>query len=254
MQLNKKSVMLGYIHGGQIWAPFMESVIRFLQHDQHERQVFYKLSAASGLYLHVNRNAVVENFLRETQAEVLVFLDTDILFPPEHIYGLLDTVDPDNAPIVSGLYFGYVANTRGLLPVWFDAYDEAHHKFNVCREIKPGVQPLGAIGMGFCAIHRRALEKVGAICPQGWFDHLVTWETNGSAVPQKHNFGEDMAFCIRAWQAGCPIIGNADLVVEHIKWRVENFESFLKHWKIEVNDPAHEITVADAESVHGTQA
>lgn len=225
MQRKPKSVLMAYIHNGMVHELFMQSIVRYLREDAKRDGTFHSLNSSIGLYLDVNRNASAQRFM-STDAEILLFVDTDIGFTTDQVYTLIDSLDPDTALIVSGLYFGYVGTTRNLLPVWFQDYDG---KTGTVPEINPGMQQIVACGMGFCAIHRNAMEQIGEAYPQSWFDR-ITEMRNG----QKHNLGEDMAFCWRAKEVGIPIFGNGDVVVDHMKWRPENFETFLRHWNIPI--------------------
>lgn len=226
MQRKPKSVLLAYIHNGMVHEFFMQSVIRYLREDAKRDNTFRSLNSSVGLYLDVNRNASSERFMT-TDAEILLFVDTDIGFTTDQVYTLIDSIDPDTSPIVSGLYFGYIGTTRMLLPVWFQRNQEG--KIGTTPEISPGMQRIVACGMGFCAIHRSAMERINERYPSSWFDRVTEWDKE-----QKRNLGEDMAFCWRAAELGIPIYGNADVVVDHMKSRPENFETFLRHWNIPV--------------------
>lgn len=219
MKLEKQSLMIGYIHGGNVTEAFHQSVVRFLRQDAKERDLFYKMSAAAGAYLDVNRNLVAEN-CRKSPAEALLFIDTDINFNPEQVYRLVDDLDPVERPVVSGLYFGYMGATRAPLPIWFD--DEViEGSMPIVRRIRPGLQRIGACGMGFCLIHKRVLNQLG----DGCFDrrNLITGA-------QRINYGEDMAFSLRCREAGIPIFGDGSIVVGHMKTHEENFDSFTRYW------------------------
>ena len=217
--------MLGYIHNGMVHEPFMRSYLEFILDDQLDRGVYKQSAAGAGSYLDVNRNAVAYRRFLPSEAEVLVFIDTDTIFKKKQVYQILDDLDPVERPIVSGLYFGYVGDTGGRpMPIWFSP--EQNFQFPVVEVIQPGLQKLGAVGMGFCAIHRSVFEKM----PNGVaFERMIREQDPAS---RRWNYGEDMAFCVRAAELGIPIYGDASAVVGHIKPMIHTFETFVKHWSI----------------------
>lgn len=243
-----KSVMLAYITGGMVHHNFMQSVVRFLRKDEQERNVFYKIVAGEGLYLDVNRNACVIRFLN-SPADVLLFIDTDIVFETEAVYRLLDDVDAEHE-IVSGLYFGF--GTQGengnkqnvLYPIWFDK-EEDERRYRFVKQFSPGLQRLGAVGMGFCALHRKALERMQ---PGRWFERLLR---EGDGYDRRINYGEDMAFCVRATEAGIPIWGDGSVGVRHMKATALDFESFLKFWDIRPPEALASATDVNGVAPHG---
>lgn len=243
MQLKPKSLMIGYVHNGMVHEPFMGSMLDFILQDQVDRGIYWKCATGAGSYIDVNRLAVVyKRFMPETRAEVLLFIDTDIFFRKEQVYRLIDSLDPVERPIVSGLYFGYVGDQPSVpMPIWFD--QERNDQFPVVREIHPGLQKLGAVGMGFCAIHRSVFEKI----PMGTAFERMLRDTDSQE--RRWNYGEDMAFCLRATEAGIPIYGDAAVVVGHIKSTMHDFKSFVRYWSI--TDPNGPQTEAAKPVVNG---
>jgi len=51
------------------------------------------------------RDALTQAFM-STDADWLLWIDTDQAFGPDHVTGLLRSADPDHRPVISGLYFG----------------------------------------------------------------------------------------------------------------------------------------------------
>ncbi|PYO45004.1 MAG: hypothetical protein DMD33_00915 [Gemmatimonadetes bacterium] len=94
-----QSFSLGYIHNGAVRAEFCASLVEAVRMPQCRRAL-----SACGLYLHSNRNLVVKEFLLKSDAEWLLFVDTDIGFAPEHIEILLTSGSAERR-IVAGLYF-----------------------------------------------------------------------------------------------------------------------------------------------------
>jgi len=86
---------LGYIRGHGLDARFADCVEATLLYDQHTWNVLQNrvLKQFCAHYLNVGRNAVVRRFLDETDAQVLVKVDTDNTWEPVQLMRLLACVD-----------------------------------------------------------------------------------------------------------------------------------------------------------------
>src|SRR6266446_5396104 len=118
-------LILGYCHHGLVHEPFMQSVLGFALLDSQTRRVCKATLPADSLYLPIARNEIVKQFLAQSEADWLLFVDTDIIFTPSHVYDLFDRRD-DTHQIIAGLYFAWVQEIQGetsLFPVWMDYKD-----------------------------------------------------------------------------------------------------------------------------------
>ena len=149
----------------------------------------------------------------QTEKDVFVFVDADISFEPNDLERLVADCDRTKA-IVSGIYT--LKNGTNKI---------------VAHAPNPEVTPDGLIkaemiGMGFCAIHREAIntiaqsmERVGLARPSEMVAVFPFF------LPMLHNkmwIGEDFAFCVRANAASVPIYLNHDILVTH--WGLQGYK------------------------------
>ena len=148
--------------------------------DQRDRIGLYAINAKVRLFTH------------------LLFIDSDITFPPEAIKKLIN----DDKDIVSGLYFKKNVNPQPV--AWFtDWKNDGSVKFRpfTCDGSQELVE-CGAVGMGFCLIKTSVLIDMAANF-HTFFQHM-----NG--------MGEDLSFCIRAQQLGYKIFVDTSFKLGHV--------------------------------------
>lgn len=174
----------------------------------------------SGALIQWARNESTEEFLR-TDAEWLLWIDSDIQFPPDLIKRLLEVHYESGALIVGGCYVHpmhermkpsifFYRNMPGTGPSM-----EALHMEDMKSMLEQGQTWTYAdgTGAGCLMIHRSVLEsmKLKAIemkDGEPWFTVRVM---NGVF------YGEDLAFCNRARSMGYKIAVRMDLDLGHVK-------------------------------------
>lgn len=161
------------------------------------------ISVQSGALIARARNKVLELFLG-TEADHLLFTDSDMVWEPEAISRLLEV----NAPIVSAAYYGK-ADER-IFPVV---------SMKVGREIlRPDDFPdtdepfeVFGVGMGFCLIKREVIESLTPI-KKLWPYAEIEYG--------KEALGEDIAFCMRAGKKGHKSYVHPGVRAGHVKTAV----------------------------------
>jgi len=227
--IHKGRIVMAYAHAFKGDIAFMESLLQLQKFDMRGENLIEGFCGVGGHFTTTNRNGVVEHFLkRESKPQWLVFLDTDIVFAnPEIIYGLYEDADPVERPIVSGLYFTYVATI--FTACWFKRKSEEFGEYRSLEQLEPSLQELDAIGMGCAIIHRSVFEKMAEAYPREkdpwqWFGHDLVQTSSG--LPDR--LGEDMSFCRRARELGFRIWGDGRLGFGHIKAREENVSTIME--------------------------
>ena len=212
----EKTVALGYITGGSNRDEFMQAVMRFREHDggPNGRKCLRTGTRGKGIYLPLNRNIVGMEFL-SCNIEYLLSIDTDIMFEPEHVYRLLDTMDSEHQ-IVSGFYYSLTDEGQVHSAAWnFETprlvADQTPRKIERLQE-------LASCGFGFCMIHRSVFQRIQENWPKEdpwkWFGHdLVPLAEQG----QYGRLGEDVSFCMRARELGIKTWGFGEVFVSHVK-------------------------------------
>ena len=225
-----ESLVIGWVHPGDVNGMFMESIIRMYATDDARptprllRGAGGTLGVQSGPRIAEARNAVIDGFLRQTTGEWLLMVDTDMVFTPDAVDALFDAADPEDCPIVGGLCFGGGRGGR-MFPTLY----------RLNPDVEPGQSPIEVIedypkdalcevtatGAAFLLMHRAALVKIG--------DHYgkpYPWFAEGTVAKGGMTFGEDTAFCIRAQSLGIPIHVHTGAKVGHVKPQILNEEAF----------------------------
>ncbi len=207
------STVIAFIHPGQCSAYFTTSLVGSLLYDRAtSRRIVGLKNEWSSANVSQPRNNLTRQFLDETDAQWLWWIDADMAWEPEALDGLLEVADPETAPIVGGLCFG--AFHDQLFPTiyqWGRDDDGELTTVRVADYPRDDVVKVAATGAAFLLIHRSALT---AIRDRG-FNRTFPWfqetEMNGRPV------GEDLTFCIRAASLDIPVYVNTAVHVGHHK-------------------------------------
>jgi hypothetical protein len=150
----------------------------------------YLTKTPCGPYLDVARNFVVQSFMNQTTADVLLFIDSDIEFTREAAFKVVDRA-AEMDQVVGGWYSSNFLDA-GVRPVAFEW--DAENILTPIKNPKPKhhhkVKSVDVVGTGFMAIPRSILTDLRKIhdLPSPWFAEEVMF---GSAM------GEDVTFCQR---------------------------------------------------------
>lgn len=261
-----KSVVIFYPTGGTNEDCFTHTLIGAVSYDAAHRGYIADVMGIVGAYIDTNRDLGCRNFMRYrlcsrcraviNRGDILRdrvlhcnwcdidvpepltpdwiwWLDTDISLPSWDVLDrLLASADPIERPVMSALYFGYMNGPEnGVVPVWYGR-DEMDGRIENLIRFRSGLNRLGVVGMGCCIIHRSVFEKFGTKYQNTGFLYfgrdrapwVILADVNNDMTP----FGEDNCFCHRCEEQGIPVYGNADIVVNHMKKRFENFDTFLQ--------------------------
>lgn len=220
-------VVVAYLHPGQVEADFHTSLIDLWMWDlTHEQRIIIgggHLAMRSGANISGARNKVVRNFLDEHTAEWLLWIDSDMVFPPDSLDRLVAAADSDERPIVGGLCFGLWlgSGTPEIFPTiyWWDDDNDDPGVVRANNYPDNTVFPVGGTGSAFILIHRRVLEAMRERYPEPfpWYQEAVL---TGRPV------AEDMTFCLRAVTAGFPIAVHTGVKVGHVKPQIIDEAAF----------------------------
>lgn len=236
-----EKVCIAYPHLDTFGSNFVESVLRMAAYDKsHGNHLLHNsgllnTGAIAGVWgrsmeLSHARNTAAAAFL-SSDADWLLWWDTDIGAEPDALEKLLDVADPDTAPIVGGLCFiegDYAHDFRGglrssLAPTLYDwAWVEptsgmpGTYKMLARQEWTTGeVTRVGATGCGFLLVHRSAFDKISDWLresdapPHIWFERIPG--------PDGEKCGEDISFCMRANQVDLPVYVHTGVITTHQK-------------------------------------
>jgi GT2 family glycosyltransferase len=205
-------VVLGYPVGFNVTLPFHASVLRLQQYEWEKPErdrLLAKVTHASGLYVADNRTLLAQKFL-ETDCEWLWQVDTDIEFQPWVLERMVELAGSDKKVLAASVPLGDATN-GGYPSCGFvqHAKDGAPLPPGVWQPVWPpfGEQPfeVDGIATACCLIHREVFEAIAARHGQCWFHHLYLPASQEGTPPQDfrfHSQGEDLAFSVRAQEAG----------------------------------------------------
>ncbi len=236
-----EKVCIGVPHLDQAGWNFTESALRMAAYDKaHGNHLLHNsglmnngaLCAVWGRSMELShaRNTATAAFL-SSDADWLLWIDTDIGFEQDALEKLLSVADPETAPIVGGLCFiegDFSHDFRGglrssLAPTLYDwAWIEPKsgmpgtYKMVARQEwATDAVTRVGATGCGFLLTHRSVYEKESAWLqesgapPHIWFERIPG--ADGELC------GEDISFCLRAHQIDLPVLVHTGVITTHQK-------------------------------------
>lgn len=238
-----EKVCIGVPHLNDGGWNFIESTLRMIAYDkQHGDHLMHNsglmnagaLAAVWGRSMELShaRNTATAAFLA-SDADWLLWIDTDIGFEPDALEKLLDAADPQERPIVGGLCFiegDYSHDLHGglrssLAPTLYDwAWVEprsgmpgAYKMITRTEWSDDKVTRVGATGCGLLLTHRSVYERIAEwtatqgpdVPPQIWFERIPG--------PDGERCGEDVSFCLRAHQIGVPILVHTGVTTTHQK-------------------------------------
>ena len=208
------NVVVAFLHPGMVSAYFTTSLVSTLLYDQGtQRSIVGLLQEWSSANVSAPRNELARRFLEHhTQAEWLLFVDSDMQWEHDAVEQLLAVADPATAPIVGGLCFGAMHDR--LFPTIYQLQPTAEGSLTTVRVgdyPRDQLVACDATGAAFLLIHRSVLE---AMREQN-FNRTFPWfqETELGGLPA----GEDLTFCLRARQMGYPIHVDTRIKVGHHK-------------------------------------
>lgn len=199
------SIVIGYPHGREVAHAFMKSLLTAITQLPPGMLRAIQSVSAGAFSLDRARNEIVDRFL-ETDAEWLLFIDTDMQFTAEDILRVLKTAHPQSRPVVGGLCFKLQGVNEDfgavLVPTLY-------------RYIAPGepdalpvlnygdLEQVDATGAAFLLVHREVFTKIGG----DWFSHH----------PDQKTASEDWAFSLRLRDHGIPLYVDTRAKIGHEK-------------------------------------
>src|SRR5258708_3620547 len=106
-----EAVAIGYLHSNDVSYSWHVSLMSLVAHDlEHQGRVlrggWMAMKPGTGGIIE-GRNQVVHQFLHSSDVDWLLWLDTDMGFPPDTVDRLLEVADPVTRPVVGALCFAY---------------------------------------------------------------------------------------------------------------------------------------------------
>ena len=208
------SVTIGIIHPGSIDAVLALNLVQIAKIKGSHFSEFIQVQGKGQIAR--NRNKIVVEFLRQTNSEWLLMIDSDEALPITAYKKLVDTADDRTRKIVSALVFADFEDENGNKRPIPTIYFHTPETGNVAIDAYPDNQVLevDAVGTGCLLIHRSILLDIqkNVTAHQGadwcWF---FEGAINGIW------FGEDLLFSKRMKSLGHSIFVHTGAIVPHHK-------------------------------------
>lgn len=159
-----------------------------------------KISFICGSLIYDARNKLAVQAM-QSEADYVMWFDSDMTFEPDTLIKLLETMEKEDAHIVSGLYF---RRSAPYTPVAFDKLEINENKaeWSDYEGELTGVHKVGGVGFG-CVL----------VDSQVFYDCFAKYGTCFSPIGQ---VGEDLSFLWRAKQLGYDTYLNCDVKCGHV--------------------------------------
>ena len=193
-------------------------------HPSHAMSMLRLISEASfSTYLHRRgdwlveraRSIVATHFLTETTADVLLWIDSDIVFEPKDAVEICEQAM--DYSVIGGLYM--MRHAEQVSPA-------ARVQEPMALEGRPRPVRADWVGTGFLAAHRRVFEALvqrDDMVPCRSADDPPFWPFYYPMMPERDGsrlwLGEDVSFCHRAREAGFEVYVNPAIQVTHMGGR-----------------------------------
>jgi len=158
-----------------------------------------------------SRSKVTTRFLKEHPSDILVFLDTDIIFETSDIERLIESVKIGR-DVVAGGYM--LANGESL----------ALRPWEIPITIDGSVQDVEYVSTGFMAITHNALETIKnnlklPLLHRNTDKEVYPFFESGRDTSGRHDFyiSEDWDFCEKVRKSGMTVYFHSGILVGHLK-------------------------------------
>lgn len=257
MTIKSGTVIPGILDKGEWAACFGLSWAEMLLRDQ---AVSNRIIREGGQYLRkvcgtmgvaAGRNDIVHNFLVDSDAEWLLFIDTDMGFSPDTPDRLIASAEANDADVLGALCFAQKADTDRadahfhgqhfrIIPTLYEFVEVKETGEQGFRHInkyrRESFQTVAATGAACMLIRRSALEAM----PADPFQPITLSGAGGKGQPR--TFSEDLSFCIRAASAGLVVGVDTSIKTTHYKGGIYLDEvAFAMQQETLIQAKGHEI-------------
>jgi GT2 family glycosyltransferase len=220
----ENAVAVAYVHTDEVFYSWHHSMTQLLAYDaSNEGRIWHggyvAIRGGTDGLAHA-RNTAVTEFLADSTAEWLWWIDTDMGFAADTVEQLLAAADPVERPIVGALCFanretendGMGGRRSVVTPVVLDWKTiDGESGYDVRWDYpRDTVTRVDGVGMACVLIHRSVLERIQAEFGPNWYSRARNPSTNSL-------ISEDLSFCVRANALSIPIHVHTGVKTTHAK-------------------------------------
>lgn len=157
------------------------------------------VSFLMGSLIYDSRNKLA-GYAVQMEADYMLWLDSDMVFPPDTLERMMKTIEENDIDILCGLYF---RRTHPFTPVLFNKLERDGETlvFEDVKEIPDDLFEVAGCGFGCVLMKTDVLFDIGA----NWFTPYI-------------DAGEDCAFCMRAREKGYKIYCDPSISLGHMAY------------------------------------
>jgi hypothetical protein len=150
-------------------------------------------------YVDMARAALATGALEGTDAEVVMWIDHDILFNPSDVEKMVDHLIASDYDVLGSPY-PMKSPKGGMIGITLPGVEEVEF-------FRPGLVDAAALGMGFTAVKRSCFERLAETLP---YPHCSAvgrkvWPFFSHIIDENMYLGEDYSFCARVRKLGMRI-------------------------------------------------
>lgn len=174
-------------------------------HLKNNGNTFVALEASSLVYTARN-HLCLRAF--EKECDYIMWLDSDMVFPPETVLELIRIAEEEQADLVTGLYFKRVLPTEPVLAKQVVFEQDMKTGIKAGAEVyidypRDQLFPIEGCGLGCAIVRVSAIEEIGA-------------KTGMSPFQPLPGLSEDYSFCFRMKQLGKKMLCDSRIKVGHV--------------------------------------
>ena len=192
-----------------VHTDFAKSMVDLTRNAPEETYVCFKKSSL----IYDSRNLLSLTAM-EGEYDRVLWLDSDMVFPPDTLVKMLQTMKEKDLDVLTGVYFKRMAPYR---PVLYDEMNEDGTVYTEFKDIPDGLFEVGGCGFGCVLMKTDIIFEISAR-----FSELF------SPIGR---IGEDISFCWRARQCGYKIVCDPKISLGHVGHHVvtrDFYETYTK--------------------------
>ncbi len=173
------------------------------------------LAMQMGSLVYTSRNSLASQALQQ-EIDYVLWLDSDMVFEPDLLERMMNTLQENNLDILSGLYFRRVPPYTPVLFDKLEIKEDETCEWTEFHDIPDKLFKVGGCGFG-CVLMKT----------DPFFDVHSKF---GNMFAPFGNTGEDLAFCWRARQCGYDIWCDPSIICGHTGYVISD-EKFFEAYK-----------------------
>ena len=177
-----------------------------------------------GSLVYTSRNDLALKAIR-MGADFVLWLDSDMLFEPDTLKKLMNTLTENNLDMVSGIYYRRIAPYTPVLLEKLSIDDSGKCLSSGFKVLPEKLFEVEGCGFGCVLMKSKVL-----------FDVIANYQ---DAFTPMESVGEDLAFCIRARNLGYKIYADPGVSLGHCSHQIitkKFYEAFIQASKERKND------------------